>query len=104
MPSIEARNSRKLKVEQLSTLFWQTMFQDIRTTGTAVPTNRLRHLASRQRLLFASQASGRMFTEGIVKDALKKVVTDHAIELPPRHVRNLATRCSSNLCGHSINV
>ena len=73
-------------MDQLSDLFWHNLFRDylsdIRTTGSLVPTNTLRHRSSRHRLLFASQVSGRLFTEGIVKDALQKVMTDHAVELP----------------------
>ena len=89
MPSIEAGNSRKSKVERLATLIWEHLCRDflseIKETGTLCPTNCLRHRVTTQRLLWASNVNlggGRWFTQGMIKDALAKVVDRPGFELP----------------------
>lgn len=89
MPAIEAALSRKLKVEKLATLIWDNLcssyLSEIRYTGALVPTNSLRHRSTRERLQWASKLSigaGRWFTDGMIKDALAKLLVDPGFELP----------------------
>ena len=78
---------RSSKVQKISELLYAHLCRDhleeIRQTGSLLPTKSLRHRVTRERLAWASSLDGRWFTACVVRDALKDVMKNHSeIELP----------------------
>ena len=54
----------------------------IRTTGALTPTRSLRHKATRELFVFATNLDGRWFTAAIVKDCLRQLLKEKRFDLP----------------------
>ena len=82
MPASKLLSARKEKVESLAEMLYMNLCRDhlgmIKETGSLVPTYSMRHRVTRDRLQFASELTGRYFTQGLVKAALQHILTNYS--------------------------